>query len=89
MRRLAPAILVVAWIVFLTLPIAFLLGVTAASLDRDGLAGVYVALMELIGERRAKWLFSGLWLAMNVVVFWRVMLSKKRHDLGPSVDLDD
>ena len=89
MRRLAWPVLVVIWIVFLTLPIGFLFAAPNMLLNNDGLAGIYIAFSELLGERTARWVFCGLWLAINVLVFWRVTLSKKRHELGPSADLDD
>lgn len=89
MRRLAPVILVAAWILFLVLPIAFSLGAPAALLDREGFPGVYAALNQLIGDWPSRWLLSGLWLALNVALFWRVILGRKRYDPGPPVDLDD
>ncbi len=87
MRRVAPAVLIVAWIVFLTLPLGFLFGAPGASSSRP--LGLYASFVELIGQRPARWLFCGLWLAINGVLFWRVVLSKRRRAIGPSVDLHD
>lgn len=87
MRRFAPVVLIVAWIAFLTLPLGFLFGASGASSSRP--LGLYVSFVELMGERPARWLFCGLWIVINGVLFWRVMLSKRRREIGPSVDLHD
>ncbi|HEY4211871.1 MAG TPA: hypothetical protein VGM84_10355 [Steroidobacteraceae bacterium] len=89
MRHFAWPVLVVIWLVFLALPLWFLIAAPNVLLNNDGLAGIYIALSQLLGERAARWVFGGLWFATNLLVFWRVMLSKKRHELGPSLDLDD
>ena len=88
MRNWIRPIVVIAWIVFLTLPIGFLLG--GASLGGDWFSGIYTALEDLFGERSGKWAFCGLWLVLNVVLFWRLVLSNTRHDdLGDPPNLDD
>lgn len=79
----------VAWVIFLSLPIAFLFSKAGTPLSCDWLSGLYAAFVEVLGEQNARWGFCGLWVAGNAALFWRLVISKRRHDLGDPVDLDD
>jgi hypothetical protein len=86
--RFARPILIVAWLIFLTGPLVFLFAHPAPSASLDWFAGIYTAFTELFGEQIGRWVFCGSWLALNALVFWRVMLSKPEKDVRPDVDLD-
>jgi hypothetical protein len=89
MRQWVRPIWVIAWIVFLTLPVGLFFAQAGTPLNGDWFAGLYVAFVELFGERSARWVFCALWLALNLALFWRLVLSKKRYDPGDPADLDD
>jgi hypothetical protein len=88
MHRFLLPVMAIAWLVFLVGPIAFFFAPPGAPPD-DQLAGVYTAFVQLLGEPPARWIFSGLWLAMNGALFWRLALSKKRYETGDPPDLAD
>jgi hypothetical protein len=89
MRKALWPIWILAWLIFLTLPIGFLLARSGTPLDGDWFGGLYTACVELFGEPGARWIFSALWLALNGLLFWRFVLSKRRHELDPPMDADD
>lgn len=88
MRRFALPVLVLAWLAFLVGPIAYLFAPQGA-VDREWLTGLPTAFEELLGARWGRWMFAGLWIAMNAAVAWWLAISKKPYDIGPSLDLDD
>jgi hypothetical protein len=91
--RKSPKWLVVAWgvlwIVFLTLPLAYLLGGSNIPLAGEWLGGLEKAFAGLFGERLGRWIFGGLWFALSAGLCWRLVFSKKRFDLGDPADLHD
>jgi hypothetical protein len=87
MKRYIRPVAAAAWIVFLTLPVGFLLAKGASPFDRDWLNGLYVAFAELFGERIGRWIFCGLWLLLNGALLWRFLFYRERP--GDPLNLDD
>jgi hypothetical protein len=81
-RRLAVPVLVVAWVLFLLWPFAFL--VSPATVDPGpGFTELYDAFTQLFGADLGKWLFVGLWITLNALVSWglfSMLLKRRRRD---------
>lgn len=87
-RRFVVPVVVVSWLMFLVAPVAWLFA-PPATVDQAWRTGLPEAFVELLGERWGRWAFSGIWIALNAAVAWRLLISKAPHDVGPSLDLDD
>jgi hypothetical protein len=79
----------VLWVVFLSLPVIYLIGRGKVPLVGDWLSGLDQAFVSLFGERFGRWIFGGLWFVLSAVLCWRLAISKKRFDLGDPVDVHD
>jgi hypothetical protein len=82
MRRALVPFIVVAWVVFLTGPIAFLYSGYYTPSELAWVNGIYIALIQIVGEPAARLIFGGLWLTLNAALFWRLVLSRHRDKLG-------
>jgi hypothetical protein len=89
MHRFVRPVIAIAWLMFLIGPLACLFAPASHIPRDDQLFGLYAAIKELLGEHSARWIFGGLWLAMNAALFWRFVLSKNPYDVGDSLDLHD
>jgi hypothetical protein len=89
MHRIARPVIVIAWLIFLVGPLAFVFAPAGELSRNDELFGLYMALQEVLGEHSARWIFGALWLAMNAALFWRYVLTKKSPDINNSLELHD
>lgn len=80
---------VVLWIVFLALPVLYLLEHDRAPPAGDWLGGLDQSIASLLGERYGRWIFGSLWFVSSAALCWRLALSKRRFDLGDAADLHD
>ena len=88
MRRLVAPVAILAWLIFLIGPIGLLFAPSSA-IEDGWLTGLPTAFVELLGDRWGRWVFSGLWITMNAALAWRLVVSKKPYDPGPSLDAHD
>jgi hypothetical protein len=79
------------WIAILGFPIGILvLGSTMTSRFGTSIETLYLEVANVLGDWPARIVFGGSWLAFGVLLFWRTVLSKHRHeDSGPPADLHD
>jgi len=87
-KRVRKIIVVLFWLVSFGLLIAFLFARPGASLASGPLADLYTTAFTLLGEPVSRIIFCIAWLILDVLLFWRVVLS--RHPSRPSqwVDTD-
>ncbi len=93
LKSARPIILFVATAILLGGPIVFLFADPKAMplFPGDPLAGIYSALVALLGVPLARVAWCGAWLALDAAIFWRIFLSKNKHkvDLSSVDDLAD
>ena len=89
MHQFVRPVIVIAWLIFLVTPVAYFFAPAGQLPHDDQLFGLYIAFEQLLGEHSARWVFGGLWIAINAALFWRFVLSKKSGEVGDSLDLHD
>jgi hypothetical protein len=67
------------------MPLVFLFAPAGAMPGPDAfIRGLYSPLVILVGDQRARALFCALWLALGLLLLWRLWW--RRDDVGPGID---
>lgn len=71
------------WLIAFALPIVFVVADSGAKLPDGELVRIYTAAIRVMGESGARVFFCISWLAIDVVLFWRFVLSKRSIEPPP------
>jgi hypothetical protein len=74
---LRKSVAIVLWAIAFALPIAFFFAGAGATFPDGPLVRIYSAATQAIGETAARTIFCLSWLAIDALLFWRLVVSKR------------
>ena len=88
-ERIRKSLLVLFWLLTFGLPLALLFAKPGIGPPGGALVNLYSSAMSLFGEPTARLLFCIGWLAVDALLFWRFVLSRRPIDATPIDGLAD